>query len=164
MATVDYEGLEIEVCPSCSGAFLDHDELGKIVQIRQVKFDAQQRQTIANAKPTMGLPAHELDRKVICPKCSQTIKPINYGNDSGIIIDRCVACNGFWLDRSELEKVQMAVEGWDDRLPQIMKELEPQLKQASATIDQVGHVAPSRLPLVGRFINSLINGVINLSA
>ena len=163
MRAVAYEGVEIEVCPSCSGAFLDHDELGKIVQARQVKFDPQELQAIANATPTTGLPVQELDRQVICPKCSQTMKPINYGNDSGIIIDRCVTCSGFWLDRSELERVQMVVEGWDNRLPQVMKDLEPQLKQVSTAVDQIGHVTPSGLPLVGRFINCLINGMIDLS-
>ena len=33
-----------------------------------------------------------------CPKCGGTTDAINYGGDTGILIDRCTACQGVWLD------------------------------------------------------------------
>jgi Zn-finger nucleic acid-binding protein len=39
---------------------------------------------------------------------------VNYGGDSGIIVNRCPACGGVWLDRCELESIQTLVEGLDD--------------------------------------------------
>ena len=161
---ITYEGIEIETCDTCGGDFLDSHELGKIVQIRQVKFNEQELQSIAQAEPITGVPVAEVDNPVICPKCVQAMDPINYGHDSGIIIDRCALCGGFWLDAGELQKVQMVVEGWDDRLPQVMKEHGEKLRDVSAGVAQVGSSEVSRVPLIGPFINSIINGVIDLTA
>lgn len=161
---ITYEGIEIETCETCGGDFLDSHELAKIVQIRQVKFNEQELQSIAQAEPITGVPVAEVDHPVICPKCVQAMDPVNYGHDSGIIIDRCAFCGGFWLDAGELEKVQMVVEGWDDRLPQIMKEHGQKLRDVSAGVDQAGSSEACRVPLIGRFINSIINGIIDLTA
>lgn len=35
-----------------------------------------------------------------CPKCGSDLEEINY-ND--VMIDRCIACKGIWLDAGELE-------------------------------------------------------------
>ena len=41
------------------------------------------------------------------------METFNYGGDSGIVLDRCRACGGVWLDGGELEKVQVLVEASD---------------------------------------------------
>jgi Zn-finger nucleic acid-binding protein len=46
-----------------------------------------------------------------CPKCNGVMHPVNYSYSSGIIIDRC-ADHGIWLDRGELDKVQLSRETW----------------------------------------------------
>ena len=50
-----------------------------------------------------------------CPNCSSTLETINY---EGIKIETCPGCEGQWLDSGELERIQMAVEGWQYSLPE----------------------------------------------
>ena len=159
----EYEGVEIEICPGCGGEWLDADELGKIVRRREVRFDESACRGMAETKPIEGVPTEAFERVLICPKCGGKTQPINYGGDSGIILDRCGGCGGFWLDAEELERVQMIVEGWDDRLPEVMRELGPELQQVEAENRHVGEAQVSHLPVVGRFINALVNRLARLS-
>ena len=45
-----------------------------------------------------GVVLVDVDDDLICPKCSGQTDPVNYGGDSGIIIERCTDCHGVWLD------------------------------------------------------------------
>jgi len=55
LTTIDYEGVEIETCSDCHGEWLDADELGKIVRLREVKFDAEARRAIAESTTITGV-------------------------------------------------------------------------------------------------------------
>jgi Zn-finger nucleic acid-binding protein len=87
---------------------------------------------------------------------------VNYAGDTGIIIDRCTSCRGIWLDEHELEKIQMVIEGWDDALPADLKRYGPKLRDVAAKLDEADDVRVSRLPLIGGFINSAVNGILDL--
>jgi len=163
LRTVDYEGIAVETCDGCNGQWLDDGELGKIVQVRQVRFDPQERRAIAESTTIKGVKLEDVDRDLRCPKCGGTTDAVNYGGDSGIIIDRCTSCRGIWVDADELEKIQMLVEGWDDALPEDLKKYGPKLRDISAKLDQDDDVRVSRLPLVGGFINAAINGLLDLT-
>ena len=163
LRTIEYEGIAIETCSSCEGEWLDADELGKINRCREVKFDVEARRAIAESTTITGVVLKDVDRDLICPKCGGTTDALNFGGDSGIILDRCTSCNGFWLDHNELEKVQMLVEGWEDMLPDDLKEYGPVLRDVEVKYDREDDVTISRLPLVGGFINVMINGLIDLT-
>jgi len=163
LETIDYEGISIETCNKCNGDWLDDGELGKIVRIREVKFDPDERRAIAESTTITGVVLEEIDRDLKCPKCGGTTDAVNYGGDTGIIIDRCTSCRGIWLDGDELEKIQMVVEGWDDALPEGLQKYGPKLRDIAAKLDKPEAVRVSRLPLIGRFINSAINGILDLT-
>jgi len=160
---IRYEGIEIETCDSCQGEWLDADELGKIVRLREEIFDVQERRAVAESTTITGVVLEDVDRDLVCPKCGATTDAVNYGGDTGIIIDRCTGCRGFWLDDGELEKIQMVVEGWDDALPDDLAEHGERLRNVAARMDRDDDVHPSRIPVVGRFINSLVNGILDYS-
>jgi Zn-finger nucleic acid-binding protein len=40
----------------------------------------------------------------------------NYGDTSGIILDKCPKCGGIWTDKEELTKVEEVVDGWKAHL------------------------------------------------
>jgi hypothetical protein len=42
---------------------------------------------------------HKEEHWMKCPKCGSDLQEINYRN---VMIDRCVECQGIWLDRGEL--------------------------------------------------------------
>ncbi len=154
-----YEGIEIESCDGCRGAWLDDRELGKIVQIREVKFDPQERRAIAESTTITGVVVKDVDRDLKCPKCGGTTDAVNYGGDTGIIIDRCTGCRGIWVDGGELEKIQMVIEGWDDLLPEDLKKYGPKLRQVAEQVEESDHVKVSR----SRLMNSLINGILDFT-
>ncbi len=154
-----YEGIEIESCDGCRGAWLDDRELGKIVQIREVKFDPQERRAIAESTTITGVVVKDVDRDLKCPKCGGTTDAVNYGGDTGIINDRCTGCRGIWVDGGELEKIQMVIEGWDDLLPEDLKKYGPKLRQVAEQVEESDHVKVSR----SRLMNSLINGILDFT-
>lgn len=47
-----------------------------------------------------------LDVRLTCPECGD---PLVRGDHSGIALDRCEACSGFWVKDSRLETLAAAV-------------------------------------------------------
>lgn len=159
-----YEGVEIETCDGCGGEWIDYDELRKIVRLREVKFTPEEQRAISAASSIAPDVLKTLDRDLPCPKCGGTTDALNYGGDTGIVVDRCTQCHGIWLDREELEKVQAVIEGWDDALPEDLRKYGPKLHDVAVQMDRADDVRVSRLPFVGRFINAAINGILDLTA
>lgn len=157
LTAIDYEGLEIETCSNCGGEWLDGDELGKVVRIRETRFDAGEQRAIAEAEPVHGIPTHEAGHDLNCPRDDAAMQPVNYGGSTGIIVDRCPTCKGMWVDAGELEKVQMLVESWKDDLPEDLKKYGPTLSRVEAEVDARDDIRVSRIP----FINTLINGILD---
>lgn len=163
LATIQYEGIQIETCAGCGGEWLDGDELLKVTKIREVKFDAEVRRAIAEATPALSFKLENHDRTLRCPSCTQQMEPRNYGGNTGLIIDRCENCGGIWLDDSELEHVQALVEGWEDLLPDDLKEHSDTLRDTVVDVKEAGDVGVSKIPIIGPFINAMVNGILDLS-
>jgi uncharacterized protein len=155
---IDYQGVHIETCPACGGDWLDADELSNIVEARQTRFSEQECLAVAQAATITGVKLTTLDRHLICPKCGGATHPVNYGDDSGLIIDKCGNCNGVWLERGELDKIDELVHGWDDELPDDLSKYGPKLREVSAQVNQYEQVHISHI----RLVNSMINGILDL--
>jgi Zn-finger nucleic acid-binding protein len=100
------------------------------------------------------------DRDLKCPKCSGRTDALNYGGDTGIVIDKCPGCGGVWLDASELNSIQMVVEGWEDGLPADLAKYGPRLRQISREVDEQSKVRISRFG----FVNAIINGILDFGS
>lgn len=162
LRTIRYEGIEIESCDQCKGEWLDHDELRKITKLREIKFSAKELEAVGTSATIIGRRITIEKYNLICPKDGEPTEPIQYGGDSGIILDRCTACGGFWLDDTELEKVQALIERWEDLLPADLGKFSSLLHEIEAKWDREDDVTVSRLPLVGRFINACVNGALDI--
>ncbi|MBS1958962.1 MAG: zf-TFIIB domain-containing protein [Bdellovibrionales bacterium] len=112
LKTQKYEGVEIDVCPKCKGAWLDQGELGRIIDIHEEEFSPDLINR-AIERTFTGIPKDEDASVELCPKCAKRMDVVNYAYNSGIIIDRCPAGHGFWFDRDELEKIQIGQENWE---------------------------------------------------
>lgn len=44
-----------------------------------------------------------------CPKCGMDLEEMTY---SGVVIDKCFGCGGFWLDEGELDGIQKKETGF----------------------------------------------------
>ena len=157
LETVDYQGVRLETCPACGGNWLDAGELGSIVRARRVRFSEKECLAVAQAAKITGVKLATLDRHLTCPKCGGVTNPVNYGDDTGLIIDKCTTCKGIWLERGEIDKIEELVEGWNDELPADLAHYSPKLRQISAEIAADEQVHPSHV----RLINSLINGILD---
>jgi len=79
MVTKDIKGVEIDLCPSCAGVWLDGGELKEIT----------------NYDLTAG-------RVLSCIRCE---KPMQTKMVRGVEIDICPDCDSVWLDAGELKKI-----------------------------------------------------------
>jgi len=159
LKTITYEGIHIETCDGCGGEWLDAEELGQIASARETRFTPEERRAVASTAKITPVIVKDHDRDLQCPKCGGTTDALNYGGDSGIVIDRCIACHGIWLDRAELEGVQLLVEGWKDGLPADLAKHAAKLKKVAANVDAQSKVKISRFA----FINAIINGILDIA-
>lgn len=109
LEVVNYEGVQVDRCKQCKGVWLDDGEIVKIVQTKQQTFD-KNLITETLGQGFAGIPDHQQQKAVNCPKCQSPMKPVNYDYSSGIILDRCPQGHGIWFDGGELEKVQIVRE------------------------------------------------------
>lgn len=116
---VEYDGVQIEVCPDCKGEWLHAGELIKIAEHHEEKFTPEEIASLdAVNKETFTTSECEHD-ELHCPNCETVeMTHFNYCDTSGIILDKCPKCGGIWTDRGELEKVEEVVDGWKACLEQ----------------------------------------------
>jgi Zn-finger nucleic acid-binding protein len=50
----------------------------------------------------------QLDRRIACPQCRQTMDTHQYFGPGNVIIDTCEPCEVHWLDRGELKRIAFA--------------------------------------------------------
>ena len=98
----------VDVCARCGGMFLDRGELNKV------------------AEPTEGdleySTLHEDDHRhadafeaIACPRCGRdAMAKVEFNIHTGIILDHCDGCGGFWLDGRELERINAEVRELND--------------------------------------------------
>lgn len=110
-----YEGIEIDRCARCHGAWLDAGELFKIVRKKQKTFQAAMVRDMLSAA-YKGVPEAEIKSEEHCPKCNDALRAVNYGYSSGVVVDTCSKGHGVWLDGKELDKAQMFSEHGEEEL------------------------------------------------
>ncbi len=105
-----HEGVIIDRCSSCGGVWLDQGELESIIETRvNTHSPSFVSETLKQGKA--GLPADAQTDLIPCPKCTATLKVINYAYDSGVIINICPS-HGVWLDSKELERIEAYRDHW----------------------------------------------------
>ena len=101
-----YEGVTIDRCGICGGTWLDEGELDTIVETREKTFSSRmvvKLKVLAEWKVLHG--ETESDRR--CPRCTTPMRTANYQEVPGLQIEKCAKNCGVWLDRNELEKIQV---------------------------------------------------------
>ncbi len=93
-----YAGIEVDQCPSCSGRWLDHDELDRLEAT--IASEQVRRATIEYS---------ERASKLNCPKCGKTMTAFDY-RGWNLELDTCEDGHGFWLDAGEEKRVTDLVE------------------------------------------------------
>jgi Zn-finger nucleic acid-binding protein len=158
---IDYEGERIDLCGNCGGCWCDKDELYRVVKRREIEFSSKDfPELTAKEEDAWVSIRKELVDSLECPICSSLMERINYSYTSGVIIDRCRAGHGIWLDKDEIEKIQVFVERSEERLPDYMAKHAHRLANARSVAEKrheeiVKSIKASRFGVVNRFFKGL---------
>lgn len=83
------EGVTVDECPKCHGAFFDAKEIGRATG------DKELAQYLAQVHGSASSP-------MVCPACGQLM---DLDKIDGVEIDHCTKCYGVWLDAGELDRL-----------------------------------------------------------
>ena len=77
------------------------------------KQEIERRRKAAEEREA-AVAATEKDRRrelhhMKCPKCGSDLEEMTFG---GVVLDKCFACGGLWLDEGELEAIQKKDSGF----------------------------------------------------
>lgn len=92
-------GHPVDACPRCRGMYLERGELNEVaepipgdLEISTVELDSFKHPDSTPPGP--------------CPRCRpQRMDKVEFVDYTGIILDYCPRCHGFWLDGHELESI-----------------------------------------------------------
>ncbi len=88
------EGVEIDFCSRCKGIWFDAGELAFYVETAE---DVPDMQAAIGAGRPSGL---------VCPRCSHELVETHYVPDEPLLIDVCPACQGIFLDKGEVPRIE----------------------------------------------------------
>ena len=102
---VKFESIVLDVCPSCKGIWFDSGELAGYAEALSAKKEISPQKT-RFFQHKIVQPLSKINEGVrFCPKCESRMAKFNYAYDSGIVLDKCNACEGVWTDRGEAVQV-----------------------------------------------------------
>jgi Zn-finger nucleic acid-binding protein len=154
-----YEDAYIHTCPRCEGELIGGDALAQIVRTRETRFGPEWESLLDDHAPLAGTPASRPRRGLNCPFCQGAMQSLNYASDASIVVERCGQCGAVWLDRHELELIQVLMEKYQDeasgKLRQIAGELEAARREAARRAGSA--FEGSRFAFVNAIINRLLD-------
>ena len=92
----EYGFIIVDICPNCQGAWFDKGEHGRLDESVWTDVEKVEFHKVS--------PDH---KNAKCPKCLVDFEHLS-PNDAKeeFIVDRCPSCEGFWLDKGELDKMK----------------------------------------------------------
>lgn len=104
------DNIKVDVCPNCGGMWLDKGELEVIQETRERDYSEELARM-----PDLGYKAYELaqqkiGRRLQCPHCNNEMEAREYARCSQVMIDVCPHCHGIWLDKGEIEDLEIFFE------------------------------------------------------
>jgi Zn-finger nucleic acid-binding protein len=99
MEQLKYEGVTVDRCSACEGIWLDYGELRQIAMIHEEQFTREELEA------AMETDADKMEESTaLCPRCGMSMEKREI---QATVIDVCPQRDGLWLDRGELERVQI---------------------------------------------------------
>ena len=99
---VEYQDVEIDLCPTCNGVWFDQGEL-ELLLGSDAAIDSKAARTDEHLRQ--------------CPLCPQKMDKVNIGPGRRVLIDTCPDGCGLWFDGNELSELTQDLndEGWQVR-------------------------------------------------
>lgn len=105
--------ITVDVCPQCSGEYLDKGELKRLTGDRDLH---------ALLTKHLGVDA---DSDLVCPSCGGIMDAeyLEVDKDTEVEVEVCLDCKGLWLDDGELAKLQDAETDFSKLSPEKQAEI-----------------------------------------
>jgi heat shock protein HtpX len=121
LTKIDYEGAQVSRCHFCGGTLIEEQNLFRIFAREEKQFPEQLKKKADELLLQWrinpfhkGLKLSELVSATFpaykCPKCKTEMLRAPYTMQYFIVVDRCYTCNLIWLDKEELELLQIMIE------------------------------------------------------
>lgn len=101
-----FEGLEVDLCPSCGGLWLDRGEITRAARLPEAELSRLRALLSVGGGP----PSTPTNNAGACPACEGSLSEVVLGS---VHVDYCDVCHGVFLDRGELEGALVAVRSRD---------------------------------------------------
>ncbi len=109
-----YESAPVMKCSFCEGYLLRQGIIERIISRRDRFFTDKEIEHTKSSATAPPQSAHELASltQIICPSCKTAMLRCFHSQLTKVVIDRCVnaLCGCVWLDRGELEAIQILIE------------------------------------------------------
>jgi Zn-finger nucleic acid-binding protein len=113
LVEIEYDGVKVEVCSDCKGEWLWAGELEKIVEHHDEVFTPEEIASLDAVNQEHLTAEKDNHDELNCPVCEDIqMEHFNYGDTSGIILHKCTECDGIWMDKDQLVKIEELVDGW----------------------------------------------------
>ncbi len=103
VTTRSFDDVSVPTCAGCGGLFLHRGELNKIAEptAGDLEFSTLHEDSLGH---------EDAHGPTSCPECpDQAMKKVEFNIHTGIILDYCERCGGFWLDGRELDRINEEV-------------------------------------------------------
>lgn len=111
LVTERYEAdVDVDVCEQCGGTWVDKGELERVQAAREHKHGYELRHDPDTVGASIEMARQSVLPEAACPKCGATMDRHEYGLASQVLIDRCPHDHGLWLDKGELEALEIYFE------------------------------------------------------
>jgi Zn-finger nucleic acid-binding protein len=113
LSPVEYDDVQIDLCPKCQGEWLPEGDLQKLVEHHNEVFTPDEIASLVPVDKEIFTSEKDDHDELNCPVCQGVpMEHFNYGDTSGIILHKCSDCGGIWADKEELTKIEEVVDGW----------------------------------------------------
>ena len=103
-------GVTIDTCPTCAGVWLDKGELEAVMASDEHQHTRELARTEDTYGQAIGLAKDGAAPLVACPSCDRQMERREYGMTSQILVDTCPSGCGRWLDKGELDALEVFYE------------------------------------------------------
>lgn len=105
--SITQEHITFEMCPVCGGLWLERTEFESIARMCNAGESVDQfAQKHAECSKLWEQRGANTERVLVeCPHDGHGMRVMRYAGDSGVLLDQCDHCGGFWLDGDEILRI-----------------------------------------------------------
>jgi Zn-finger nucleic acid-binding protein len=111
LATKTYEAdVAVDACPKCGGLWLERGELTRIAEVVERDYSDKLVEPDYTADESFELARQKSRPDIRCPKCGDETSKSECRWGSLVLMDVCASCGGMWLDRGEVQTLEIFFE------------------------------------------------------